>query len=480
MHGTNFLLRRALVLLACALPAVARAQDDVEIDATPAPAPTPAPTPAPSPEPTPAPTPPPATPPAPEPPPAAPAPTPTPTPSPPPAPSFATVLGALDLHVGGYVQAQFVTNQVSEDELDADGDALNKDRFLVRRARLAVDRGFRFARVGLEIDANTVRGPALDLRHAEISLFVPKADPDRPSVAMATVGLSDIPFGYELLQGSRNRVFMERTTASRAFFAGEPDIGAQLGGALGPFRYAAGVLNGQPVGDNPDESTAPLFQERTFAGRLGVDVRAPEKVTFAGGVSFLSGKGLHAGTAATKSTLAWSDSNEDGFVTLDELQGNPAQAATASVLYDRWGLDADLQLGLHTPLGWTRVTAEGTIGTNLDRTYYVADPVSAGHDVREMGWSVGATQDVTRFALVGFRADSYDPSSDLFDAQRGEFIPLDATVLTLSPTAGGQIPGLGRLLVQYDYVVDHLDRDATGHPIDLPNDQWTVRLQGEF
>ena len=104
------------------------------------------------------------------------------------------------------------------------------------------------------------------------------------------------------------------------------------------------------------------------------------------------------------------------------------------------------------------------MATNLDRNWFTADPVSTGFDVREFGWNAGATQEVTPWALVGFRVDSYDPSSDLFDARRGEFIPLDTSVLTLSPIAGARLPGFGRLMVQYDYVSDHLSRDVTGAP----------------
>jgi hypothetical protein len=241
-----------------------------------------------------------------------------------------------------------------------------------------------------------------------------------------------------------------------------------------------GAENGQPVGDNPSVSTLPFAKEKTFVGRLGAEAGVPDKVCFAGGVSFLDGTGFHAGTAGTKSALTWSDSNEDGFVTLDELGAVPGQAATASITYLRWAVGGDVSLGVHTPLGWTRVQGEATLATNLDRSYFVADPISTGHDVRELGWTVGATQEITRYAIVGFRADAYDPSSDLFDARRGEFLPLDATILTLSPVIGAQIPDLGRLLVQYDYVVDHLDRDVTGTPVDLPNDQWTVRLQVGF
>ena len=42
-------------------------------------------------------------------------------------------------------------------------------------------------------------------------------------------------------------------------------------------------------------------------------------------------------------------------------------------------------------------------------------------------------------------------------------------------------PGFrGRLVIQYDAVLDHLGRDERGVPVTLRNDQLTVRVQGEF
>jgi len=87
---------------------------------------------------------------------------------------------------------------------------------------------------------------------------------------------------------------------------------------------------------------------------------------------------------------------------------------------------------------------------------------------------------VTRYGVVGFRADYYDPNSDALDARRGDVVPRDASILTISPLVGAVLPGHGRLIVQYDHILDSLGRDATGVPTDLRNDVWTARVQGEF
>jgi hypothetical protein len=270
---------------------------------------------------------------------------------------------------------------------------------------------------------------------------------------------------------------MERTLGSRGFFPSEYDAGARLSGAVGPIRYALSAQNGVPI-DGVGNSVS--TKEKTFVGRLGFETPKSEAFALDAGVSYLTGTGFHAGTPATKSQLLWSDDNEDGRVTLNELEAVNGQAATASETFERWGVNADLDVAFKTPLGWTRLFGEATMASNLDRGYLPADPISTGYDVREIAWSAGAVQDVTKWALVGFRADSYDPNSDMFESRRGEFVPTDVSVLTLSPVIGAQFGDTGRLLLQYDYVVDFLGRDDLAQPIDLPNDQLTLRAQVAF
>lgn len=386
----------------------------------------------------------------------------------------------LDLKVSGYIQAQYESSQLSEDEVTPDGGALNQDRFLIRRGRLRVDRYFKYAHVGLEIDANTVRGPFLSLRRAEASFFLPNRDADLPPYVMITGGLSEIPFGHELVLGNKQRVFMERTTGSLAFFRGEPDVGVRISGAASAFRYAIAVQNGVPLDDRPNAVTTDFNKQKTVVGRLGFDAGRADVFQVSGGVSFLAGTGFHTGSPATKSSLLWRDLNEDGNVSLNELVAAPGQAASPSSTFGRWGANLDLELGVHSLIGWTRLSGEFTLASNLDRSYYVADPVVSGYDVRETSWYAAIVQEVTPYGLLAFRADGYNPNSDLFEARRGLFVPADASVLTLSPVFGLQLPRRGKLLFQYDHVQDQLGRDDRGVPTDLKNDHWTLRLQVEL
>lgn len=383
-----------------------------------------------------------------------------------------------ELRASGLLQPQAEWSGLSEDELNPDGGALNQDRFLIRRGRLRVDKTFDVARASLEIDANTVRGPFLSLRRAEVAFFLPSEE-GTPTALEVVAGLTEVPFGAELRQGVGARVFMERTTASLAFFRGEPDVGLLARGALGPFRYAVAVQNGVPLDDRPNAITVVQQHQKTGVGRIGVEL-GDEDWAIVGGASALAGTGFHAGTPSRKSALLWRDLNQDGFVTANELVAIPSQAALPSSTFGRWGVNADLAVGLHTKLGWTRIYGEVTMASNLDRSLFVADPVAAGYDVRETAWNAALLQELGPHGLLGVRVDQYDPNSDLFDERRGAFIPLDATITTISPVVGLQIQDFGRVVFQYDRIRDHLGRDVAGAPADLPNDHATLRLQVEY
>lgn len=432
---------------------------DLELEAEPAPAPAPAPV-------------------APPPPPAAPPPPPIPPADEPDVKAWSLF---RDVVVSGYVQSQVGFNQLSEDEVSPDGDPLNFDRFLVRRGRIRVTRAFEYGLVDLEVDANTVNGIAVTARTAEATVLYPnRSRPEAPPLVSLAMGLGDIPFGWELFESNRDRLFLERSTGSRALFIGNPDVGARLAGGLGPVRYAVAVQNGVPVPDGPQADIQVYQARKTFVGRLGFDVGGPDTHRARAGVSLLDGQGLHRGTPATKSQLLWSDANQDGLVTLDELGAVNGQAASPSETFHQWAVNADAGAEIDLPFGRTEVFAEATLATNLDRGLFVADPVSTGYDLRELAWVAGATQELFERALVGFRADFYDPSADAFENRRGEFVPADLSILTLSPIVGVGVRDLGRVVVQYDYVADHLGRDARGAPVDVPNDTWTVRAQMEF
>ena len=75
----------------------------------------------------------------------------------------------LGLEQGGYVHAQYEHSELSEDQL-LQGETVNQDRFVLRRARLRFDHGTQFTALTLELDANTVNGVKVGVRRAEGAL----------------------------------------------------------------------------------------------------------------------------------------------------------------------------------------------------------------------------------------------------------------------------------------------------------------------
>ncbi len=173
--------------------------------------------------------------------------------------------------INAYVQAQYEQHQSSADQIGQSGAYLNQDRFLVRRGRLRLDAAWEHVELGLELDGNTTNGASVGPTRLDASVVLrgkpwerrigvrgPRAE-EVPLLRL-TAGLTGIPFGFELMDLNRDRVFLERTQASQAFFAGEQDLGAVLSGGVGFFRYAVAAMNGTPLGSGtlaPGGATPP-------------------------------------------------------------------------------------------------------------------------------------------------------------------------------------------------------------------------------
>jgi hypothetical protein len=378
----------------------------------------------------------------------------------------------------GYLQGQYESHQDSADQLRQGGVLLNQDRFLVRRGRFKIARDWEWAQVLLELDGNTTRGPAMRLQKAEASLIYGRSkDRDQPPLAQLTIGQFDLPFGFEVTYVPKVRWFMERTQASRALFPGEPDVGVRFSGGYSFARYAVAVTNGEPIDEKNGYQLQDPNANKDVTARFGAEAKATRSVVISGGVSYNRGKGFSPGTDATKSSIGWVD-NGDAKVLPGELTGQSAQAAAVSKNFERWGVGADLEFLLKTGLGWSMLYGEVTLAQNLDRGLFVANPGDVGGaDLRELGYYFAFTQEVTRYGVVGFRYDVYDPNSDITDQRRGKTLPTSQRIRTYSPMVGLVLPGRARLLFQYDAIRDFLARDTRGVPTDFKNNQWTGRLQ---
>jgi hypothetical protein len=391
------------------------------------------------------------------------------------------LLDRLGLHFSGFTQVDWVIhNQSSQNESNGStGLLLNQDRFELRREhlRLDIDQGLVLGRV--EVDANPTPGPHVRPIDAEVSLRWP-AKPDdakRLPQVMATLGLMRIPFGYEVQELDYVRPFLERATVLQAFFPGEFDLGARLGANYRFVDAMIALMNGDPIGNKVFPDLAPV-SAKDVVGRLGIDVSIVHGVRFQAGASAVTGTGFHAGTPATKPQLVWQDQNGDGLVEPNEIVAVGGAPATPSQTFHRFAIGGDARLLVKVPLlGELAIRAEAVAGQNIDRGVEVADPVGAGHDLRELGWTLGATQEVTRWAMIGLRYDTYNPDSDASQQQALNLVPIDRSYSTMALMAMARYHDSARLLLEYDINRNPLGVAADGSPTTLADNTLTLRAQ---
>ena len=387
------------------------------------------------------------------------------------------------LTVSGFVQADLNVNQTSQDQLNSSSGApLNDNRFFIRRARLSAAVDQQYLAGIVEIDANTVNGA--QVRPMDVEATVKWPGGSVPLLAL-TAGLFKIPFGFEVIERDRDRIFTERSTFIRALFPGEYDLGARLAGGWRFVRYALAVQNGEPLG----ESTFPVRdpnQAKDITGRLGIVSQVAKNVKVQAGFSGLTGKGFHKGTPPTKPTLTWLDLNENGQNNGGpELVVSPGTSGQPSQNFSRYAVGADALVSVrYLQNSGTTISAEFARASNLDRWFLIADPYGPlGRDLREWGYYIAAVQDLGRHFQLGLRYDYYNPDLDSTDRQAGELVLSSQAISTVSAAAAlvGKAGGIsGRIVAEYDWVADHQGRDSSGIPTDLKNNVFTLRGEVAF
>jgi hypothetical protein len=373
----------------------------------------------------------------------------------------------------GYVQADAVPwSEDSIDELDAAGDPLNEERFLIRRARLRTEAHRGDLSGALEFDGNTANGATARLLGAQVNYGYKR-------IVTGTAGLFKIPFGAEVPANERTKPFLEPPTFARALFPGNYDAGVMVHGEYGLARYSVAMMNGAPVGDAQWHGVDPASSFE-LVGRLGASIDGPYRSHVDVGVSALTGSGLHAGTPPTKDELQWVDENQDGLVQTTELQVVPGTAGTPSQTFDRNALGFDV--AVHWCLcviGTGAAFAEVALATNLDRGVVYADPIATSRELRHLGYAIGVVQNVGDYAQVGVRYDRYDADRDAFEREGVDLVGIDKVFSTVSVMASGHLQ-TSRLLVQYDHERNPFGRNDAGMPTTRAADRVTLRAQVGF
>lgn len=441
-----------------------------------------------------------ATPPPPAPPPTAAPPTPPPTAAPP-------------IMVMGFAQVDWVMHrESSEDEVSQDGQPLNQDRFLLRRARLRGERDGGFYHGVVELDANTVRGPQVRPINLEATFKWPSSRPyartpwaldptyatkpigsggsmlpSRPIVEpydgpwfMVTAGMFRTPFGFDAQEYDFGSPWLERTSMTSALFPDTYDLGLRLAGGYRMARWSFAVMNGDPVGERSFPGRDPNHS-KDLVFRVGAASELLPGIRLEGGVSGLTGQGFHKGNPATADQIQWVDQNSDDNVNaIGEITVVPGSPAIPSQSFKRFAVGADLRASIAIPvLGDLDLRAEIVRSSNLDRGFLPSDPISATRDQRQSGVYLGAAQEITKWAQVGVRWDTYNPDADAREQEPFALVPRDPSVSTWSFTGVGRL-GQARLIAQYDKRSNALGRATNGRPATLADDSFTLRAEVRF
>ncbi len=264
------------------------------------------------------------------------------------------------LKITGYLQAQYVEDQRSRDEL-AGGGTRNFDQFSVRRARLKFTyQATPTSRFVLQPDIGS-SGVTLKDGYVELT------EPWTKWKHTLTAGQFIWPFGFELPYSSSNREVPERSRVVRALFAGERDRGVMLSGRGSGFNYRVAVVNGTGTASSSD-----LNQQKDILGRVG----------------YRFGK-VDVGASAYRG---------------DDLVATANRPAGTNFDKERLGVDVQWT----TPLPGLRIRGESISGKQAPSS---GTTRTRSHDVR--GWYVYAIQNVGSRQQFVLRLDEYDPDTDV-------------------------------------------------------------------
>jgi hypothetical protein len=267
----------------------------------------------------------------------------------------------------------------------------NQDYFRLRRARLKVEfLPIDSARFVFEIDPTAaggqVGGTGTIAREIEAEGIAHWTDHVTTEFG---AGIFKIPFGFEVLQNDADRPFIERSWGERNMTPGEFDTGARAYTTFDArLTFQVALINGNMEGEKTFSVLPDLNKGKDLVGRLNYDFGP-----FDAGISGYYGEGQLVNAATLQ------------FKQYARGAGN-------------------LELALHhvfaDALGATRVFAEGTIATNMDRGVNYGPGIGlpalpanvATENVTSLHeWSAWGRleQDFTGWFTLGLRLDYYTP-----------------------------------------------------------------------
>lgn len=375
--------------------------------------------------------------------------------------TVADVASLKRLKFSGYLQGRYEWHddanfgqigRTATPDVAGSGNPTNREtnRFHVRRARLKSTYAGTLSEFVLQIDAT---GDGVALRDAEASFLLTNENPWIPSATpwelKLTMGQFKIPFGFEVLQSSGDREFMERARVIGALFPGERDRGFRLQYTYDFFRLAAAVINGVPIGANDPHGTFDQSSWKDVVGRVGGDFEF-----LALGFSGHVGRFLKLTRAPMPGVVA-------GYER-----------------YKRLRLGSDAQFFVDIPgLGGLQLRGEVIYASDKQMDFSgVAAPATKCNDIKRLGWYGALIQNLGDTFQVAVRYDQWDPITSVpdscVDMARRTAVETDR-VDQLSVALLGHVSGNLKATLQYDHLIEDDSKQ-------LDNDIVTLQMQAKF
>jgi hypothetical protein len=164
------------------------------------------------------------------------------------------------MKLSGYIQAQYVHDESSEDTLTSPTATRNRDQFSVRRARIKFT--YQFAQTSRFVLQPDITSSGVSLKDGYLEL----TEPWTLWRNTLTAGQFNWPFGFEIAYSSSSREMPERSRVVRTLFPGERDRGVMLSGRgfAERFIYQVAIVNGTGTTQSFD-----FNKRKDFVGRVG-------------------------------------------------------------------------------------------------------------------------------------------------------------------------------------------------------------------
>lgn len=379
-----------------------------------------------------------------------------------------------EIAITGYLQTQYQRAQSEGINSFSGGDFSknSKDRFIIRRGRLKIDRADKLSSIVFQIDA-TQNG--LQLMDAFIQLHQ-----ENTKQLLFTAGLFNRPFGHSIVYSSGYRDFPERARVFQTLMPRERDIGAML--TFRPDNKAFHFLTADLAVINGSGLTARDYDsKKDIVGNLGFkfDNLANKKLQLGFGGSIYKG-------SVRSDTENLFVRNGNGFT----KDTNPDHVG-ANVARNYYG--ANLQLQYDNTFGTTIFKAEYVTGKQpgvassagitgpLASQSFSVQPTTDLYLREFTGYYLWLTQQIAKSKFTALLAyDVYDPNKRVKESQIGA---------ANSNTTAGDIK-FGTLGYGFTYMVnnrikltvynEHVVNGGTQlaqYPDDIKDDVFTARLQ---